>query len=102
MTVVVEFSVIPIGAGISVSRLVSLAVKELERLGVRYMVTPMGTVFEARDVGEAFEVVRRAHEAVFSGGARRVVTEVKVDDRRDVERGMEDKVESVKRRLKQD
>jgi len=102
MTVVVEFSVIPVGAGVSVSRLVSLAVKELERLGVRYMVTPMGTVFEAEDVGEAFEVVRRAHEAVFSGGARRVVTEVKVDDRRDVERRMEDKVESVKRRLKQD
>jgi len=99
MTVVVEFSVIPIGAGVSVSRLVALAVRELQNLGVKYMVTPMGTVFEAEDVGTAFEVIRRAHEAVFSGGAKRVVTEVKIDDRRDVERRMENKVESVKRCL---
>lgn len=90
------------GAGVSVSRLVALAVRELQRLGVKYMVTPMGTVFEARDVGEAFETVRRAHEAVFSGGVLRVVTEVRIDDRRDVERRMEDKVESVKRSLRED
>lgn len=58
-----------------------------------------GRVFEARDIGEASEIIRSAHEAVFSEGALRVITEVGIDDRRDVKRGMGDKVESAKRRL---
>jgi uncharacterized protein (TIGR00106 family) len=95
--VVVEFSIVPVGEGTSVSRILAHAVKELENMGVKYELTPMCTVFEARSVEEAFKAVEAAHEAVFKHGAKRVVTIVKIDDRRDVERSMKDKVESLKK-----
>lgn len=95
--VVVEFSIIPIGEGTSVSSVLAHAIRELENMGVKYELTPMCTVFEARGVDGALKIVGAAHEAVFKHGAKRVITLVKIDDRRDVEKSMRDKVESLKR-----
>jgi len=100
MAVIVEFSIIPIGKGTSISRFLAQGLKELEDRGVKHEITPMCTVFEAKSVGEAFDVVKAAHEAVFRGDVKRVVTTVKIDDRRDVERGMEEKVKSLKRAVR--
>jgi uncharacterized protein (TIGR00106 family) len=100
MAVIVEFSVIPLGEGTSVSRLVAGAVKVLEDAGVKHVTTPMGTILEAGSLDEALRYVRMAHEAVFEAGARRVITLVKIDDRRDVERSMEDKLRSLEMALK--
>ena len=100
MVVVVELSVVPLGSGESVSRFVAEAVKELERNGVKYQVTPMCTIFEASTIGEAFKIVEAAHEAVFKAGALRVITSVKVDDRRDKPRAsMEEKVKALKEKF---
>ena len=102
MVVVVELSIVPLGSSASVGRLIAAAVKELERLGVKYQVTAMSTVYEASSIGEAFRVAEAAHEAVFKAGAVRLITTVKVDDRRDRERkGMEEKVEAVERLLRE-
>ncbi|MFW6117145.1 MAG: MTH1187 family thiamine-binding protein [Thermoproteota archaeon] len=95
MAVVVEFSIIPLGEKISVSEFLAEGLKELEKRGVRYSITPMSTVFEAENIEVALEVVREAHEAVFKSGVKRVVTSVKIDDRRDIERDMEEKVRSL-------
>ncbi len=59
----------------------------------------MCTIFEAESIEEAFDLVRVAHEAVFRVDVKRVVTTVKVDDRRDLERSMEEKVESLKEEI---
>lgn len=101
MVVVVELSVVPLGSSPSVGRLVAEAVKVLEERGIKYQVTPMSTIYEASTVEEAFKLAQEAHEALFKVGALRVVTTVKIDDRRDVERKrMEEKVEAVERLLK--
>ena len=100
MTVILEFSVIPIGEGTSLSNLVARAVKALDEAGVRYVTTPMGTILEAEDLERALYYVRLAHEAVFEAGAKRVITMIEVDDRRDVERRMEDKLRSLEMALK--
>ena len=95
MRVVVEFNIIPVGSGISVSKYLVPALREVERWGVKHEVTPMCTIFEAMSVEEAFNVVKAAHEAVFKTGVERVVTTVKIDDRRDIEKSMEDKVKTL-------
>ena len=96
MTVVVELNVIPLGVGMSVSRFLAPALQALKQRGVTYQITPMCTIFEASTVKEAYALVEAAHEAVFEAGAVRVVTTVKVDDRRDVVKGMEEKVASLR------
>ncbi|MBM5804682.1 MAG: MTH1187 family thiamine-binding protein [Candidatus Verstraetearchaeota archaeon] len=95
--IIVEFSIVPLGTGgTSMSDYVSKACREVEKSGVRYMITPMGTIIETNTVDKAFEVIKKAHEAVIKAGAARVSTSIKIDDRRDKERRMEDKVKAVK------
>jgi len=94
--VIAEFSIHPIGEGTSLSRYVKAALNQLRKAsGVRLLVTPMGTVMEARSLGDLLSAVEKANEAVFSEGARRVSFSLRVDDRRDKKRRMEDKVTSL-------
>ena len=101
MVVVVEFSVIPVGEGVSLSKLIAHAVKVLEEKEVKHLTTPMGTILEAKTLSEALRYVEMAHEAIFEAGAKRVVTLIKVDERRDVERSMENKLKSLKKSLEE-
>ena len=96
-----EFSIVPIGTGeTSVSRYVAAAVNAFRSVqGLDFEVTPMGTVFGADDLGPIFEAVRRAHEAVVALGAKRVSSTLKIDDRRDKLRTMQDKVKAVAEKL---
>lgn len=96
-----EITIIPIGtSGTSLSRYVAAAVSALEERGINYELSGMGTLLETETPQELFKAIEAAHEAVFREGAQRVTTSVKIDDRRDVERSLKDKVSSVEKRLK--
>jgi len=93
---VAEFSIHPIGEGTSVSGYVKTAVEELKRAkGLRLQVTPMATVIEAERLSDILTAVEAAHESLFRQGAKRVDFMLRVDDRRDKQRRMEDKVRAV-------
>jgi uncharacterized protein YqgV (UPF0045/DUF77 family) len=55
----------------------------------------MGTIFEAKNIKEVFKLVRKAHEAVFDNGVKRVVTTVRIDDRRDTNSEQEKSTYSI-------
>lgn len=94
--VIAEFSIHPIGEGTSVSRYVRAALAELRRArGLRLQVTPMATVIEAERLSDIMVAVEAAHGAVASLGAKRIDFTLRVDDRRDRPRRMEDKVRAV-------
>ncbi|AHL23731.1 MTH1187 family thiamine-binding protein [Thermococcus nautili] len=92
--VIVEFVIVPLGEK-SLSRYVAEVIKLLERKGVKYQLTPMATIIETKTVREAFDIIEEAHELMFKLGAERVSTTIRIDDRRDKDRHMEDKVKSV-------
>jgi len=92
--VIVEFVIVPLGEK-SLSRYVAEVIKLLERKGVKYQLTPMATIIETKTVREALNIIEEAHELMFRLGAERVSTTIRIDDRRDKERHMEDKVKSV-------
>ncbi len=97
--VIAEFSIHPVGEGTSVSRYVRVALAELRKAkGLRLQVTPMATIIEAARMSDILTAVGAAHEALFSLGAKRVDFTLRVDDRRDKERRMEDKVKAALRR----
>jgi len=94
--VIAEFSIHPIGEGTSVSRFIRRALTELKKAkGLRLEVTPMATVIEAEKLSDILSAVEAAHESLFRMGAKRVDFILRVDDRRDKERRMEDKVRAV-------
>ncbi len=93
--VIAEISVTPITDGVSVSKYVRAAYKALVETGLKVELTPMATVMEADTIEDIFDAALRAHRAVADMGARRIITTLKIDDRRDKRVHMEDKVRSV-------
>ena len=79
---------------------VAAAVAALDEAGIKYQLSGMGTLLEAENPNELFDAIKIAHEAVFKAGSQRVVTSVKIDDRRDRDRTMADKVHSVEKKLR--
>ena len=97
---IVEVSIVPLGTRTtSVSQYVALAVGILQGdKDIKYELTAMGTIIEG-DLEHLLTLVRKMHEAVFDAGIARVVTTVKIDDRRDKGTSMSGKIESLKRQL---
>ena len=97
---IVEVSVVPLGTKTtSVSKYVAKAVEVLRsEKDIKYELTAMGTIIEG-DLEHLLTVVGKMHEAVFDAGATRVLTTIKIDDRRDKVSNMSSKIESVKRKL---
>jgi len=81
------------------SKYISAAVTALDNDGIKYELTGMGTLLESNDLGKIFSAITAAHEAVFEQGAERVATSIKIDERRDEEKTIKDKVFSVTQKL---
>lgn len=94
-----EITIVPVGVGVSVSDYVAEALRVVRRSGLKYQLTPTSTVIEG-DLDELFEVLKEMHESPFAKGAPRVVTVIKIDDRRDKTITMEYKVKVVEEKLK--
>ncbi|WP_291765577.1 MTH1187 family thiamine-binding protein [Caldivirga sp. UBA161] len=99
MTIIVEIAVDPIGTGsTSVGDLIKQAVSVIARRGYKYQVCAMGTVVELpslRDVGSLLEDI---HEELVKMGVKRIVSVVRIDDRRDKSESIEYKVSRVTQR----
>lgn len=101
---VMEISVVPVGTGSpSVSDYVAGAVRLLsEEEGIDYEITAMGTIVEAAEVETLLRVAARLHRSPFAKGAMRVVTTIKIDDRKDKRLTMAGKIASVRKRLQRE
>ena len=97
---IAEVSVVPLGTqSPSVSRHVARAIRVLEQEKyIKYETTAMGTIIEG-DLDRILAVVKKMHEGIFGEGVARVITTVKIDDRRDKAQSMKAKLDSLKKKL---
>lgn len=94
--IIAEITVVPLGTQTpSVSGYVIRTVTELRKLGLEPEITAMGTIFEADDISVILEAFKTVHESVFTHGALRVVTTLTIDERRDKEGNIRQKIRSV-------
>jgi uncharacterized protein (TIGR00106 family) len=98
VSVLVAFSVTPLGVGEGVGEIVAEAVKVVRESGLPNRTDAMFTVVEGDSWAEVMAVVQRAVEAV-AARASRVSTVIKADWRADAVDAMTHKVESVQRHL---
>jgi uncharacterized protein (TIGR00106 family) len=96
----IDVSVVPVGTGgPSVSGFVAGAVKILKsEPGIKYELTAMNTVIEG-DLEHLLSLVKRMHDSAFNSGVQRVVTTVRIDERRDKSLTIEGKKEAVRKKL---
>jgi len=94
----VEFSIVPIGRGASVGSEIAKVIKIVENSGLPYKLNPMGTVVEGK-WDDVMALIKQCHRAVLRNGER-VVTTVKIDDRKGRSNMIESKIISLEKRLK--
>jgi uncharacterized protein (TIGR00106 family) len=98
VSVLVAFSVTPLGVGEGVGEIVAEAVRVVRESGLPNQTDSMFTVIEGDSWAEVMAVVERAVEAV-AARATRVSVVIKADWRSGVTDAMTSKTESVERHL---
>ena len=79
----ISFYIVPLIGSSSISWYVSEVIRFLREKNVKFMLTPESTIIEAKDVAEGLKIIAEAHERIMSLGVKRMVTVIKIDDRRD-------------------
>ncbi len=98
MKVIVDLCVVPIGVGVSVSAYVTACERVLRKAGLKTFMHAYGTNIEG-EWDEVFAAVKQCHEAVHEMGAPRISTTIRLGTRTDRAQTMEEKIESVERKL---
>ena len=96
---ILEISVVPIGTKeTSLSSYVADCIRILKKERVRHELTSMGTNIEG-DLKHLMKIALEMHETPFKKGARRVLTTLKIDDRRDKKGTLSGKKRAVQSKL---
>ena len=98
---IMDISVLPVGTGSpSLSTVVSACVAIISSSGLRYELTSMGTHVEG-DLETLLKLAAQVHSEAFQHGIQRVVTTIKIDDRRDKDLRIDGKRRAVIDALKE-
>ena len=96
-----QITVIPLGTGsTSVGNYIADIERFLNEKGVDHSLHDMGTIIGG-STSELLQLAEAMHHLPFTKGAERVVTNITLDERLDLDRGLGDTQLSVHRRLKE-
>ncbi|MCX7765359.1 MAG: MTH1187 family thiamine-binding protein [Candidatus Sumerlaeia bacterium] len=95
---VVEFSIVPIGRSVHLSKAIAEVIKIIESGGINYQLTPMGTILEG-NWDQIMDIIKKCHHTALKK-SRRVLTTIRIDDFPGRTGRMQGKVNSVKKQLK--
>lgn len=96
MSVIVEFSIFPIGKGIHLSQHVQKVVQMVESLPYHSQLTPMGTIVECDTMDECLQIISAANK-LLEADADRVYCTAKFDNKPHQKAQMQHKVDAVRR-----
>jgi uncharacterized protein (TIGR00106 family) len=101
MHVIVDFTVVPIGVGVSLSEYIAACERILQESGLTYELHANGTNVEG-EWEDVFAAIRRCHEKLHEMGVPRLHTEIKLGTRIDRPQRMSEKIFSVETKLQGD
>jgi uncharacterized protein (TIGR00106 family) len=106
--IVAEISIIPIGQNYSldtmqtsISKEISVAFDAIQKFQqVKVTLTAMGTIIEANNIKDILKSIEIAHQALKDVGIKRIISTIRIDERLDKTETLDDRVNSVKKKLK--
>lgn len=101
MKVIVDLCVVPIGAGLSVSKYIAECEKIIKNARLKSMLHAYGTNIEG-EWDDVFAAVKKCHERVHEMGAPRISSTLRVGTRTDRDQTMDDKIKSVQLKISED
>ena len=101
MNAIAEFTIIPIGVGVSLSEYVAACERVLAKTGLHYELHANGTNLEGeRD--EVMQAIKTCHERLHEMGVPRISTVIKIGTRTDRAQMMAEKIAGVRAELEKD
>ena len=96
-----EISIYPIGTSTtSASFYIARAIESIEHMeGISFQINPMGTILESNSIEKIYEAAKSMMEVVHNLGVGRVEIILKIDSRKDKEKNMQEKLDSVTKHL---
>ncbi len=98
MSALVEFAIFPTDKGESKSSFVARVLDIVDRSGLDYTFTPMGTIIEGESVSEVLKVIEDAY-AELGQDCSRIYSVIKIDYRKGPLGRLKKKVSSVEEKL---
>ena len=98
MHVIVDFCLVPLGVGVSVSKYVAVCERVLKDAGLSTLLHAYGTNIEG-DWDAVFAAIKKCHQVVHEMGAPRISSTLRFGTRTDRPQTMADKVQSVEQKL---
>jgi uncharacterized protein (TIGR00106 family) len=98
MNTIAEFTLIPIGVGVSLSKYVAVCEQILEESGLSYELHANGTNLEG-EWEQVMGAIKTCHERLHEMGVPRISTQIKLGTRIDRDQKMADKIASVREKL---
>jgi uncharacterized protein (TIGR00106 family) len=101
MNVIVDFCIVPIGVGLSVSKYIAECEQILKKAGLNTMLHAYGTNIEG-EWDDVFNAIKKCHQKVHEMGAPRISTSLRIGTRTDREQTIDDKIKSVQSKISED
>jgi uncharacterized protein (TIGR00106 family) len=98
MKVIVDFTIVPVGVGVSLSPYIAEVERVLQRTGLHHELHANGTNIEG-EWEAVMAAIRVCHETLHAMGVPRIHTDIKLGTRSDRDQPMADKVASVREKL---
>jgi uncharacterized protein (TIGR00106 family) len=98
MKVIVDFSLVPIGVGVSLGSYIAACEKILAKAGLKIQLHGNGTNVEG-EWDQVMNAIKECHETVHKMGAPRISSNIRLGTRVDREQTIEDKIRSVQDKL---
>ena len=98
MKVLVDIAVEPLGTSSpSISKYVKKVLEILDREGIKYYSAPSMTTIELDDITKLGFILKEIDDELEKMGVKRILTLLKIDDRRDKENSIERILEAIKK-----
>lgn len=98
MKVIVDFCVIPLGVGLSLSKYIVACQNVFREAGLKTNLHAYGTNIEG-EWDKVMASVKRCHEVLHDMGTPRISTQLKIGTRTDMQQTLEGKMRSIEEKL---
>ena len=95
MNVIVDLCVVPVSAGLSLSRYVAACERVIQEFGLEATLHANGTNIQG-EWDDVFAAIKKCHQTVHAMGVARIFTTIKLGTRTDKAQTMQAKIESVR------
>lgn len=99
MHVIADFTIVPVGIGVSLSRYIAACQEVLASSGLTYELHANGTNLEG-EWEDVMSIICRCHETLHAMGVPRLHTDIRLGTRIDKSQTMADKLRSVREKAR--